>query len=162
MAQDTREHLHELLSKFEHAMLVSRAADRHMHARPMAVAHISPGNDAFFVTSMKSAKIAEIESDSDVLVTFQGTGSYATLSGRARVVRDRLLLERYWQHAWTAWFPKGIGDPDLCVIAVHAEQGEYWDRAGMQAVTYAFEAARAYVAGEKPRLGSEHHGKVKL
>jgi general stress protein 26 len=162
MAHDTREHLHKLLSKFEHAMLVSRSADGRMHARPMAVAHLSPGSDAFFVTSLQSPKIAEIEADPDVLVTFQGGGAYASIAGRARIVRDRLLLERYWSHAWTAWFPKGLGDPDLCVIAVLAEEGEYWDRAGMQAVKYAFEAARAYVAGERPELGRDQHAKVKL
>jgi general stress protein 26 len=162
MAEDKPEHLRTLLQKFEHAMLVSRTAEGQMHARPMAVAHISPGSDAFFVTSLQSPKIAEIEADPEVLVTFQSGGAHATLSGRARVVRDQLLVERYWQHIWTAWFPKGVGDPDLCVIAVHAERGEYWDRAGMKAITYAFEAARAYVAGEQPHLGHEHHSKVKL
>jgi general stress protein 26 len=97
-----------------------------------------------------------------VLVTFQGGGAFATIRGRARVVRDRLLIERYWSKSWTAWFPRGSGDPDLCVIAVLAEEGEYWDRAGLKGVTYAFAAAEAYVAGEKPRLGPEHHAKVKL
>jgi general stress protein 26 len=162
MAQDTREHLHKLLKKFDHAMLVSRTPGGAMHARPMAVAHVSPGSDAFFVTNLQSAKIAEIEADPQVLVTFQGGGAYAAISGRARVVRDRLLLERYWSKAWTAWFPRGVDDPDLCVIAVLAEEGEYWDRAGVQAIKYAFAAAQAYVTGEQPQLGREHHAKVKL
>lgn len=133
-----------------------------MHARPMAVAHLSPGRDAFFVTSLQSAKIAEIESDPAVLVTFQGGGAYATIAGKARVVRDRLLLERYWSNAWTAWFPKGANDPDLCVVAVLAENGEYWDRAGVRAIEYAFAAAKAYVAGEQPEIGRDQHAKVKL
>jgi general stress protein 26 len=161
MSDDTREHLEKLLKSFEHAMLVSHAGDGEMHARPMAVAHVSPGCDAFFVTSLQSAKIAEIEADPDVLVTFQGGGAYASITGRARVVRDRPLLERYWSKAWTTWFPRGLDDPDLCVIAVQTRQGEYWDRAGVQAVTYAFAAAEAYFAGDKPKLGPEHHGKVK-
>jgi general stress protein 26 len=162
MAHDTREHLHKLLKKFNHAMLVSATPEDTMHARPMAVAHMSPGSDAFFVTSLKSIKVTEIEAKSDVLVTFQGGGAFATIRGRARVVRDQLLLERYWSKAWTAWFPKGPSDPDLCVIAVLAEEGEYWDRAGMRAVKYAFAAAQAYAEGEPPRLGPEHHAKVKL
>ena len=162
MAEDTREHLHKLLKKFDHAMLVSRTPEGAMHARPMAVAHVSPGSDAFFVTNLQSPKIAEIEANPDVLVTFQGGGAHATISGRARVVRDRLLLERYWSNAWTAWFPRGAGDPDLCVIAVLAEQGEYWDRAGVEAIKYAFAAAKAYVAGEQPGIGRDQHAKVKL
>jgi general stress protein 26 len=162
MAQDTREHLHKLLQRFNHAMLVSHTAEGKMHARPMAVAHLSPGGDAFFVTSLQSAKIAEIEADADVLVTFQGGGAYATIAGRARIVHDRLLLERYWSNAWTAWFPRGTNDPDLCVIAVLADEGEYWDRAGVQAIKYAFAAAKAYVAGERPEIGRDQHAQVKL
>lgn len=162
MTEDTREHLHKLLAKFDHAMLITRVADGKMHARPMAVAHISPGSDTFFVTSIQSPKIAEIEANPEVLVTFQGGGAYAAIAGRARVVRDRPLLERYWSKAWTAWFPSGIDDPDLCVIAVAAEEGEYWDRAGVRALKYAFAAAKAYATGEKPVLGRDQHGRVSL
>jgi len=162
MAEDTRERLHTLLKKFDHAMLVSHTRDGEMHARPMAVAHLSPGNDAFFVTSLKSPKVGEIELDPEVLVTFQSGGAFATISGRARVVRDRGLIERYWSNAWSAWFPRGTSDPDLCVIAVQAEHGEYWNRAGVQAIKYAFAAAEAYVSGERPLLGPDQHAKVKL
>ena len=160
--RDTHEHLHELLEKFDHALLVSHTAEGKMHARPMAVAHVSPGNDAFFVTNLESAKVAEIESHPDVLVTFQGGGAYATIAGHARVVRDRALVRRYWSNASTAWFPRGVDDPDLCVIAVHAEDAEYWDRAGVRAVKYALEAAKAYVTGTKPETGPDQHAKVKL
>jgi len=160
--RETHEHLHELLEKFDHAMLVSHTAEGKMHARPMAVAHVSPGNDAFFVTNLQSAKVAEFEAHPDVLVTFQGGGAYATIAGRARVVRDQLLVRRYWSNARTAWFPRGADDPDLCVIAVHAEDAEYWDRAGVQAVKYALEAAKAYVTGKRPESGPEQHAKVKL
>ena len=162
MAHDKRDHLHKLLKKFDHAMLVSRTPEGGVRARPMAVAHMSPGSDAFFVTNLRLAKVAEIEADPDVLVTFQGGGAYATISGRARIVRDRLLLQRYWSKVWTAWFPHGVDDPDLCVVAVLADEGEYWDRAGVQAVKYAFAAAQALVAGKKPRTGPDQHAKVKL
>jgi general stress protein 26 len=162
MTEDTREHLHKLLSKFDNAILVTCTPEGRMHARPMAVAHISPGSDAFFVTSIQSPKVAEIEANPDVLVTFQGGGAYAAIGGRARVVRDKLLLERYWSSAWTAWFPGGVDDPDLCVIAVLADEGEYWDRAGVQSLRYAFAAAKAYVAGERPELGRDQHAKMKL
>jgi len=154
--------LHKLLKKFDHAMLVSRTPEGGLHARPMAVAHMSPGTDAFFVAKQRSANIAEIEAGPDVLVTFQSGGAYATISRRARIVRDRLLLERYWSKAWTVWFPRGVGDPDLCVIAVHAEEGAYWDRAGVRAINYAFATARAFVAGEKPRTVRDQLAKVKL
>ena len=158
----TRERLQMLLQKFDNALLVTRTAEGCMHARPMAVAHLSPGSDAFFVTSIASPKIAEIEAHPEVLVTFQGGGVFASIAGKARIVRDRLLLERYWSKAWTAWFPRGLDDPDLCVIAVLAEEGEYWDRGGLQAVQYAVAAAEALIKGERPKTGPEQHAKVRL
>jgi general stress protein 26 len=133
-----------------------------MHARPMAVAHLSPEGDAFFLTSIQSEKIAEIEANPAALVTFQGAGTYAAITGHARIVRDRGLIERYWPQAKTAWFPAGKDDPDLCVIAVLAEEGEYWDRAGVKAVKYAFAAAKAAVAGKRPEIGDDQHAKMKL
>jgi hypothetical protein len=39
MAHDPRDHLHKLLKRFDHAMLVARAPEGGLHARPMAVAH---------------------------------------------------------------------------------------------------------------------------
>lgn len=159
---DTRAHLFKLLGSFENAMLVTHGAQGAMHARPMAIAHLSPGSDAFFITSLRSMKVAEMEAEPSVLVTFQGGGAYATISGKARIVHDKTLIDRYWSNAWSAWFPGGKNDPDICIVAVLAEAGEYWDRSGFQGVKYAFAAAKAYVAGEKPAIGDDQHAKVKL
>ena len=159
---DEREHLFKLLCRFDNAMLVTRGAAGRLHARPMAIAHISPGADAFFVTSLQSHKVAEIEADPRVLVTFQSGGAYASIIGGARVIHDRALIDRYWSDAWSMWFPEGKDDPDLCVIAVHADEGEYWDRAGADAVRFAFQAIKAAVAGTRPDNGRDQHAKVKL
>ncbi|MCW5771438.1 MAG: pyridoxamine 5'-phosphate oxidase family protein [Rhodospirillaceae bacterium] len=159
---DTREHLFKLLGRFDNAMLVTHGAGGKIHARPMAVAHLSPGSDAFFITSLRSMKVAEIDANPAVLVTFQGGGAYAAIAGKARIVHDRTLIDRYWAEAWTAWFPEGKDDPDICIVAVLAEEGEYWDRGGVQAVKYALAAAKAYVAGEKPKVGNDQHARVRL
>ncbi len=68
---DRREHLYDLLKDFDTAMLVTRSADGHMHARPMAVAEMRPDADAYFVTGIDSPKVAEIKANPDVTLTFQ-------------------------------------------------------------------------------------------
>ena len=158
---EERDHLHKLLSRFDNAMLITHGAAGRLIARPMAIAHLSPGSDAFFVTSLQSHKVAEIEADPRVLVTFQGGGAYASISGAARIVHDRNLIERYWTDAWSIWFPDGKDDPDICVIAVLADEGEYWDRAGVEAVRFAFRAMKAAVTGKPVDVGNQH-AKVKL
>jgi len=158
---EERDRLYRLLSKFDNAMLITHGAAGSLNARPMAIAHLSPGADAFFVTSLQSHKVAEIESDPRVLVTFQGGGAYASISGAARIVHDRRLIESYWKDAWSIWFPDGKNDPDICVIAVLADEGEYWDKGGVEALRFAFRAAKAAVTGNPVDVGDQH-AKVKL
>jgi general stress protein 26 len=155
------EHLYDLLSGFDTAMLVTRAADGHLHARPMAVAELRADADAYFVTNVESPKVAEIYADADVLLTFQSAHQFAAVYGRVNVIRDAVLIERLWKDAWKVWFPRGQSDPGIALLRFDAERGEFWNNAGMRGVQYAFQAAKAYVTGEPPRLGADQHGRVR-
>lgn len=159
---DKREHLYDLLKNFDTAMLVARSADGHMHARPMAVAEMRPDADAYFVTSIESPKVAEISANSNVTLTFQSSNQFASLSGRASVVRDRALVDRLWKEAWKIWFPKGKTDPSIAMLKFSAQDGEYWDNAGAQGLKFAFEAAKAYIKGDRPKEDEKQHAKVEL
>jgi general stress protein 26 len=157
-----RERLLALLEDFDSAMLVTRACDGGLHARPMAVAELKPDGDLYFVTSLQSPKITEIEQDPTVTVTFQSSAQFVAVSGMARIDRDRSLIERLWSPAWKAWFPRGKDDPGLVVIRVDAAEAEYWDNAGAQAVKYAWEATKSLVQGKTPELDEKQHAKVDL
>jgi hypothetical protein len=50
----------------------------------------------------------------------------------------------------------------LTLIHVEAVDGEFWDRSGMQRLSYLFKAGRAYVLGERPEVEGEQHKKVHL
>ena len=133
-----------------------------MHARPMAVAELRPDADAYFVTSIDSPKVEEIEASPDVTLTFQSSNQFASVCGRVRIVRDPALIDRLWKEAWKVWFPKGKTDPNISLLQFNAQHGEYWDNAGTQGLKYAFEAAKAYVKGETPRSDAKQHAKVEL
>jgi general stress protein 26 len=156
------EHLYDLLKDFDTAMLVTRAVDGNLHARPMAVAELRADADAYFVTSIDSPKVAEIDADADVLLTFQNERQYAALYGRLNIVQDRQLIERLWKEAWKVWFPRGKSDSSIALLRFDAERGEFWDNAGTRGIEYAFEAAKAYVRGETPSVDPDHHGRVRL
>jgi len=164
MGQSTQpqKHLYEMLKDFDTAMLVTRSKEGHLHARPMAVAELEPNADAYFVTSIDSPKVAEIEADPHATLTFQSSKQYAAVSGRIEVVRDRQLLDRLWKEAWKVWFPNGKDDPEISLLKFDAEQGELWDNAGTKGVKYAFEAAKAYAKGERPQTDADRHTRVDL
>jgi len=161
-ATHQRGHLYDLLKDFDTAMLVTQSADGHMHSRPMAVAEMRPDADAYFVTGIDSPKVAEINANPNVTLTFQSSNQFATLSGRAAIVRDQALIDRLYKEDWKIWFPKGKTDPSISMLKFSAQDGEYWDNSGVQGLKFVFEAAKAYVKGERPTEDEKQHAKVDL
>ena len=138
----------ELLEKFDHAMLVSVAADGSLHARPMAIAE-HDGAMLRFATSNRSAKAAEMTLRPGVLVVMQGDGAYLAISGTARIIDDRERIELLWRPSWKLWFPGGPDDPELVLIEVDPERAEYWDRAGARRLEFLWEAGKALATGRR-------------
>jgi general stress protein 26 len=162
-ATNTQQHLYDLLKDFDTAMLVTRSADGHMHSRPMAIAELRADSDAYFVTSIDSPKIAEIKANPSVTLTFQSSKQYASVSGHATIVRDQALVDRLYKEDWKIWFPQGKTDPSIRCFKFNAQHGEYWDNAGAQGLKFVFEAAKAYVKGERPKEDDlKQHAKVEL
>jgi general stress protein 26 len=58
-----------------------------------------------------------------------------------------------------AWFPGGVGDPDLALIAVTINHAEYWDVKTNKA-TKIYEMAKAAMTGTRPDIGE--HGQVRM
>ncbi|WP_344608950.1 pyridoxamine 5'-phosphate oxidase family protein [Sporichthya brevicatena] len=54
---------------------------------------------------------------------------YVALQGSARVLHDRALIESLWSAPAGAYFD-GKDDPDIRVLAVDVDYGEYWDSPG--------------------------------
>jgi general stress protein 26 len=89
---------------------------------------------------------------------------FVSLSGTARIVRDRALIARLWKSSWKVWFPKGKDDPALCLLRVDPTEAAYWDMSGSAGVRYVFEMAKAYVTGRRPPSDDDqrHTARVKL
>lgn len=163
MEQGSREKLLELLQTFENAMLVTAAKDGSLRSRPMAVFQVERTDGTlWFMTSATSGKVDEIAADSHVNVALQKAREFVSVSGRARVVRDRSKIDELWSEHAKVYFPKGKDDPDLALIRVAVDEAEYWDSAGVQGIKYLFEAVKAYVTGTTPEVGADQHGSVKL
>lgn len=162
MATDTNERLSDLINDFSTAMLVTDSGNGAMRGRPMRMANIETDGDLWFVTDGDSAKIEEIEKHPQVAVIFQGGSKFVSLSGKATVTREQSKINELWSEAWKVWFPEGKEDPNLMLLHVEAEQGEYWDNSGLRGLTYAFKAGQAYLQGERPEVGADINAKVDL
>ena len=162
MANSAEHRLHDLIEGFDTAMLVTNIAKGNLHARPMGVAEITELGEIYFVTAARSAKVKEIQQNSALTLIFQSRLKFVSLHGNGAVVEDRALIDRLWSEAWKVWFPKGKTDPSLRIIKVLPKEAEYWDSTGTQGISYAFEAAKAYIRGETPDVSEKQHGKISL
>ena len=158
---DGRNHLHDVVNDFDVAMLVTYSANA-MHARPMAIACLDDGIGAYLVTNNNSLKIDEISANPLALLTFHSARKFASVRGELTVLRDRQLIEKMWKESWKLWFADGKSDPNIALLKFTAHEGEYWDNAGMQGLKYVYDAAKAYVTGERPQFDEAQHAKVHL
>jgi general stress protein 26 len=112
---------------------------------------INSGGTVWFLTSRRSAKVDELEHNGRVGVTMQSRMKFVSLSGTCRPVEDRALVARLWKVEWKTWFPGGRDDPDIVLLCVYCDAGEYWDSSGTAGLKYLFEAGKAIFTGTRAR-----------
>ncbi len=164
MNETTVEKFLEVLRKFDTAVLATVDHEGMVHARPMAVFDIEPDGSVVFLTDDSSTKVHEIEREPRATVVCQsGWTSTVTLTGTALLFRDPAKIRAHWKKSFQAWFPDGPDDPRIVLVRVKAELGEYWDNAGLKAVRYFVQAAKAIATGVRPKVDRpDQHAKVVL
>jgi len=155
------DNLYDVIKDFDEAMLVTHSA-RGIHARPMAIARLDDSIMAYLLTDLNSIKVEEIRINPHALLTFQSARKFATVSGELTISDDRVLIEALWKEVWKVWFPIGKSDPNIALLKFTPSEGEFWDNAGIQGLKYVYAAAKAYVAGERPKPDAEQHSKVNM
>ncbi len=135
------------------AMMTTEDGDN-LRARPMVAAQKEFDGSLWFYTRASSHKVDEVQGDQRVGVTYAEPSkqNYVSLSGHARLVRDKAAITEHWQEAMRTWFPKGIDDPDIALLRVEVTAAEYWDAPNSMMV-HAYGYVKAVVTGEPPHPG---------
>ena len=152
--------IRELIEGIEFAMLTTMAEDGSLHARPMATQKAEFDGTLWFFTGASSHKVAELDVDHRVGLTYTSTDGkrWIALSGAAVLVRDRAKMEELWTKDVEIYFENGLDDPDVSLLKVSVDRGEYWEGPGM--VAYVIEVAKALVTGEPAEFGE--HEKIEV
>ena len=118
-----------MIKDIKMAMLTTVDADGSLRSRPMATQTTDFDGDLWFFTRAESAKVDEVRREQNVNVSYAAPDDhrYVSVSGTARLVRDRRQAEALWHPLLKAWFPQGLDDPDLALLKVAVEKAEYWD-----------------------------------
>lgn len=153
--------LGELIKDVKVAMLTTLEADGSVHSRPMMTQETEFDGDLWFFTGKNSGKTRAIKNDQKVNVAYSSPehSRYVSIYGTAEMIDDRQKAEELWKPVYKAWFPKGLEDPDLCLLKVNVKGAEYWDSpSGAMVQLVGF--AKALLTGERYKPGPGEHEKI--
>lgn len=123
------------MASIDFCMLSTKSASGQVASRPMSNnGDVEYDGDSWFFAYDNSAKIAEIEADPKVGLSFAAgkgllgkPGIFIAIEGQATLIRDKAQFEAHWTKDLDIWFPDGIDTPGIVLIKVHAGEIEYWD-----------------------------------
>jgi len=155
--------LREIVKAVDICMLTTVDERGDLRSRPMSNnREVELDGDLWFYTYGSSHKADEVGRVPKVCASFADVDGqqYASLTGRAEVVRDRAKIEELWQPQLKAWFPEGVDTPDIALLKVTVERAEYWD--GSQSlVAHAVGLVSSLVKGEPAELGENEKVELK-
>ena len=127
--KDAVAHLAELIQGIKVTMMTTVEADGSIRSRPMWTQNSDFDGQLWFFTHEAAPKVDEVEEDHHVNLAYSDSSRdrYVSVSGTARVVRDRAKIHEMWDPSLKAWFPKGVDDPDIALLCVSVNKAEYWD-----------------------------------
>ncbi|GBU18521.1 MULTISPECIES: pyridoxamine 5'-phosphate oxidase family protein [Methylobacterium] len=146
------EKLFKLIKDIKVAMLTTADPDGKLYSRPMWSGAADEVGDLWFFTRANTPKTDEIKKDAEVNLAYADPSSqtYVSVAGKAEVVRDRATIDAKWHESLKTWFPKGKDDPEIALIRVHPETGEYWDSPN-STMLHLYGYVKAAVTGESPK-----------
>ncbi|MES2766781.1 MAG: pyridoxamine 5'-phosphate oxidase family protein [Bacteroidota bacterium] len=136
------------------AMLTTVDKDGSLRSRPMSVQEEKFDGTLWFFTQDNSPKAGEIKREHEVNVSFAKPedNRYVSVSGKATISHDKEKMKKFWNPAYKAWFPKGLDDPNICLLKINVEKAEYWDSPG-SAVIHLIGFVKALATGEEYEPG---------
>ncbi len=100
-------------------------------SRPLTTANATDDTLQFLVSAETDWVEALETGGSPTTVTYSdpGKNTYVALQGKATTTDDKKLIDELWSAPNGAWFD-GKDDPNIRVLQVRVDNGEFWDSAG--------------------------------
>ncbi len=111
------------------ALLTTQAPDGSLRTRPMATHQLDPDGTMWFFTRHDSVKVAHIRHQSAIALGFADPQAGVTVatSGQAQIIQDQAKVDALWDESLRDWFPEGKDDPNIILLRITTQAGEYWD-----------------------------------
>jgi len=156
MEANSRDKVKELVSRSRVGMLGTRE-EGFIRFRPMSHVDIDDDGNIWFFISMDSLTAQNIQRNPTVQLIYanEGDSVYLNIEGVAKVSHDKNRMKELFNPFVRAWFPKGLKDPSIALLAVYPEEMEYWSNDESRVLTY-LKILLAGATGPQPPIGD--HG----
>ena len=151
--------LFDLIKDTRFGMLTHRHSDGQLHSHPLTTQNkqVDEASTLYFFVPKDGDIARHVATDSTVNVAYANTDadSYVSVSGSASILEDQAKKEQLFSPMAKAWFPAGVTDPNLGLLAVNILHAEYWDVTDSKMVQL-LKIAKAAMTGETPKSLGEH------
>ncbi|QQO10055.1 pyridoxamine 5'-phosphate oxidase family protein [Breznakiella homolactica] len=85
-------------------------------------------NELYFSTNTSSKHVQQFRANPRGCVYFFSIFNFkgVLLRGSFEVLQDRETRERFWRKGDEQYYPRGIADPDYCILKFTAQTGRYY------------------------------------
>lgn len=125
--EESLEKINHIIKDVKVAMLTSMDAKGDHHSRPMYTMEAEFDGDVWFFSDKTSGKVADIERNPKVNVSYAKGSSYVSLAGKATVYTGVAKKKELWNEALKVWFKNGPEDPNVVLLKITGRSAEYWD-----------------------------------
>jgi general stress protein 26 len=153
-----------LIDDIEVAMMTTRRPDGHLESRAMANQNQAAGADLWFVTAEGTAKLRDLEQDPHVNLSYykDRTREWISVSGLAKISRDRDKIRELYAPDWSIWFPQDgdprhgtAEDPRFVLIGVDVQAAVFLE-VNKPGPVVLYELVKGWLTGEAAELGETH------
>lgn len=138
--QEAGQKIKELAENAETCFFCTKITTGHaLTVRPMSVRKVDEDGIFWFLSSEDSNKNAEIQSDPNVHLLFQGSqhSDFLSVYGTAKILKDKKIIEDLWEPLLKTWFTEGVDDQRITILKVEVKDGYYWDNKHGNAIAFA-------------------------
>ena len=135
MLRDAEKTIGNLIDKQTVSIISSVDQDGFPNTKAMLPPRKREGIKVFyFTTNTPSLRVAQYRDNPKACVYFYDKRFFrgVMLKGTMEVLEDAESKEMIWQNGDTMYYPKGVTDPDYCVLRFTAQGGRYYSNFSSQ------------------------------
>jgi general stress protein 26 len=116
------------MAKLDICMLTTVSAEKALTARPMSNnGDVEYDGNSYFFSEESAHLVKDIEVNESVNLSFEAKDNlYISVSGTAKLIRDKEQMKQHWNSDIEKWYSEGVDTPGVIMIHVKANAIKYW------------------------------------